>query len=250
MNEELFPILQNIGFNEKESKVYIALSELGNATVTQIALRSKLKRSITYVILEDLIKKGFASIVPGTKVNLYAAENPQNIFSNFKDRINSFKDALPIFLAIYNKSLYKPKISYYEGKEGVLEIYNKLYKEKPVYYITSLKNIAKYLPDEVESWLNSKKDTQTNNKHLYANTDYERNYVEKKIKLKKLKRSDNKYRFLPPGLIFDINISLFGDNKVELTCFENHLFSIVIESKAVYNSMKTIFDLLWQQGVK
>jgi hypothetical protein len=46
-----------------------------------------------------------------------------------------------------------------------------------------------------------------------------------------------------------MDISLF-DNKVALTSLKDHLFIVVIESKALYNSMKTIFDLLWEQGVK
>ena len=55
----LTPFLKNLGLNDKEANIYLALLQLGKSTATKIAKKSGLKRPTTYVIIEQLIDKGF-----------------------------------------------------------------------------------------------------------------------------------------------------------------------------------------------
>ncbi len=50
--------LSALGLSQKEATVYVALLELGTASVQAIARRADLVRPTTYVILEALTKKG------------------------------------------------------------------------------------------------------------------------------------------------------------------------------------------------
>jgi len=245
MNEQLTNLLQKAGFTEKEALIYIALSELGTGTVTQIAQRAKLKRSIVYLILEGLIKRGYISLLPDTKINRYLAVDPTKIFNDLKNNLANFKDALPSFLAIFNQSIWKPKINFFEGKEGVLSVYRQTETAKEAYYITSISGITEYMPDEVERWINFFKNTSRSYKckQILADTPKDREFA------KRAQAKNVQFKFLPKNSVMEMDISLF-DNKVALTSLGGHLFIVVIESKSLYNSMKTIFDLLWEQGVK
>ncbi|MDD5341383.1 MAG: helix-turn-helix domain-containing protein [Patescibacteria group bacterium] len=244
MNEQLNKLLQQAGFTEKEASTYIALSELGSGTVTDISQRAKLKRSIVYLILEGLIKRGYVSSMPDSKINRYIAVDPTKIFNDLKDTVSNFKDALPAFLAIYNQSLWKPKINYFEG-EGVTSVYRQIEHAKQALFISSIAPFEKYLPGEVENWFTfAKKQMHVlGNMHLLADTPADREFG------RRLKGTKEQVRYLPKGMTMDMDISLF-DNKVALTSLQDHIFIVVIESRALYNSMKTIFDLLWQQSVK
>ena len=46
-------ILQDIGFSEKEAKIYLAILELNEALPSAIARRANIKRPTTYVILDQ-----------------------------------------------------------------------------------------------------------------------------------------------------------------------------------------------------
>ena len=225
--------------------VYIALSELGSATVTQIAERAKLKRSIVYLILEGLIKRGYVSLLPDIKINRYLAVDPTKIFTDLKNTLSNFKDALPVFLAIFNQSIWKPKINYFEGKEGVISVYRQTEQAKEAYYISSITGVAQYMPEEIGRWINyfQKISPHIKCRQILADTSADRDFADK------AKSKNVQFKFLPKGQSLDMDISLF-DNKVALTSLKNHLFIVVIESKALYNSMKTIFDLLWLQTEK
>jgi sugar-specific transcriptional regulator TrmB len=246
MNDQLTKLLQDAGFTEKEAITYIALSELGSGTVSQIAERAKLKRSIVYIVLEGLIKRGYISLIPDTKISRYVAVDPTKIFQDLKNVTSNFKEALPSFLAIFNNSIWKPKINYFEGKEGIQSVYRQTEHVKEAYYISNAEAISKYMPEEIEHWLDyfqHRIPATTKCRQILSDTKFDRDFA------KKAQGKNVQFKFLPKGHTLDMDISLF-DNKVALTSLKDHLFIVEIESKALYNSMKTIFDLLWQQGVK
>jgi sugar-specific transcriptional regulator TrmB len=246
MNDQLTKLLQETGFTEKEAITYIALSELGSGTVSQIAERAKLKRSIVYIVLEGLIKRGYISLIPDTKISRYVAVDPTKIFQDLKNVTANFKEALPSFLAIFNNSIWKPKINYFEGKEGILSVYRQTEHAKEAYYISNTSAIAEYMPEEIEHWVDffkNKIPPSYKSKQILMDMPKDRDFAQK------AQSKNVQFKFLPKGQTLDMDISLF-DNKVALTSLKDHLFIVEIESKALYNSMKTIFDLLWQQAVK
>ena len=53
--------LEEIGLNEKEAKVYIAVLELGEGSASEIAKKSEVNRATTYFTLENLMKIGLVS---------------------------------------------------------------------------------------------------------------------------------------------------------------------------------------------
>lgn len=245
MDIKLSQSLQEIGFTEKEALVYLALMELGSGTVTDIAQRAKLKRSIIYIILEGLIKRSYVSELPDTKINRYVAAEPTKILNDLKNKTTDFKNLLPSLLAIYNKTTWKPKINYFEGKEGLISVFRQTESAKEAYYITNIKGVAEHLPAEVERWIDffqNKSPRTYKCQQILTDTKIDREFA------KKSQGESVKFKFLPKDSTLDMDISLF-DNKVALTSLKDHLFIVVIESKALYNSMKTVFDLLWQQGL-
>ena len=54
-------ILIKLGLAEDEAKTYLAALEAGTATVAQIAINSGIPRSSTYLLVEQLLKKGLLS---------------------------------------------------------------------------------------------------------------------------------------------------------------------------------------------
>ena len=115
-------LLKEVGLNEKESKVYLAILELGSSTIKPIAVRAGIKRTSIYYFIDHLVELG---LVEQTKIRgrmHYKALSPSRIVSLQKERLKIAKNVLPEFMSIFNASLHKPKISYFEGPEQMKNI--------------------------------------------------------------------------------------------------------------------------------
>lgn len=76
MNQELINLLNRVGLNQYESKIYLALIGENSATASEISAKAGIPRPRAYDVLEKLSKEGFVSIQPGRPVRFLA--NPVN----------------------------------------------------------------------------------------------------------------------------------------------------------------------------
>ena len=75
---DLPKILQGIGLSEKESRVYLELLSLKEALHSQISRKAGVKRPTTYLILEQLAKKGLVSQVKKGRYVYFQPVNPHS----------------------------------------------------------------------------------------------------------------------------------------------------------------------------
>lgn len=127
--------LLKYGLSQKEADVYLALMELGYATVQQIAQKSAVNRATTYIIVDSLIDKGLVSTFEKEKKTFYAAENPENLMNylaaqerEYKEKRNELQRVLPDLLGIFNLAQNKPAVKYYEGKEAFQTMYKEFFR--------------------------------------------------------------------------------------------------------------------------
>jgi sugar-specific transcriptional regulator TrmB len=126
--------LAEYGLSDKESNVYLAMLELGPASVQDIAKKSGVNRATTYVMIESLKRRGLMSTFDEGKKTMFVAESPERLkrliekdMSVIQEKENRLKEAMPTFLALFNSSSEeKPNVRFFEGEEGlrtVREIY-------------------------------------------------------------------------------------------------------------------------------
>jgi sugar-specific transcriptional regulator TrmB len=114
-------ILKNI-LENKEAKTYLATLELGTPTISRISKKTGIPRSSTYLILDELEKKGLitrssrdgkSQIIPAFPEKLdQILDQKINSISKYKDKLNQI---LPELKALHQKSTKKPKVQYFEG---------------------------------------------------------------------------------------------------------------------------------------
>src|SRR5262245_39925471 len=124
---EIIDILKQIGLNEKEAQVYLALLELGTATVHPIATKASIKRPTTYLILEDLLRKGLVSVIPREKKVMYTAESPEKIIQDLNKKQELLKRFMPNMMALYNAKKDKPQVLLFEGRKGIGQVYDNIF---------------------------------------------------------------------------------------------------------------------------
>jgi len=243
MDNTLINLLEETGFTNKEAQVYLALLELGQGSVSQIAEKTELKRSIIYVLIEGLIKRGFVSENKQTKVSRFTAADPTKILGYLHTVTTNFKEMLPILRSVYNKADKKPIINYFEGKKAVLSIFREInYSDSPRFF-TSNELLTKIMPEEVDSWA---KGVQVgsfikNAKHIISDTPTDHKFASEINGL-----NGNEVHLLPDGKKVEVDLSLYN-NKIALTSLTEKLYIIVIESKELYQALSLMFDLAWNQ---
>ena len=234
--------LKNLGLNEKEVRIYLSCLELGPTSVLKIAKKAELKRPTVYTVLETLIDKGLISKVPHKNSFHFAAEPPDKLLSMVYEHERSVQSILPSLKAIDNRSAIKPRVRFYEGREGLLHIYlNEIFQAGEIYFFASIKNWMSVLgKDLMDKFSAASKVKKTKIKELLNHDDRDTIYI--KRYLSKL----HQIRFLPKDFenkfLFDCAIF---KNKIAIVSLKKELFIIVIESEEVADSFRALFDLAW-----
>lgn len=244
MDKDLIQLLEKTGFTQKEAQVYLALLELGQGNVTDISKLTKLKRSIIYVILEGLIKRGYSSELPERKINTYRATDPASILTQLRGVTKNFAEMLPILRTLGSKGGKKPKIKYYDTKEGILNIWDgEMNYAKEAFFISSYQRIEDFFPGKIAEWTEKARKgiIETGFRHLISDSNYE-------IELaKKFFIIGQHVRILPQLKESFMDFTIY-DNKLAITSLEENPFIVVIESEELVKSMKPLFEIAWIKG--
>jgi HTH-type transcriptional regulator, sugar sensing transcriptional regulator len=238
--------LKDLGFSEKEARVYLALIELGPSTTTEIARRAKINRTTGYDILESLASQGLVNLMGKTKIQKFFAENPEKVIVFLENKIKKEQDRLrqahallPELLSVYNIK-EKPKVRFYEGIEGLKEAFEDT--------LTSYGEILAYAVGA--------------DMFKALGHDYFQNYFEKRkeksIKVRVIAPDDpgsravamNDKKQLRESLLipkdkfyFSVETNIYG-NKIMIASWKEK-FALIIESEEIANAQRKVFELAW-----
>ncbi|MBU1164169.1 hypothetical protein KKA15_01230 [Patescibacteria group bacterium] len=234
--------LQQFGLDNKGVKVYLALLQLGKASVLNIAAKAGIKRPTAYLILDNLIEKGLASKIPRKGKTTFYAEDPKKLVQILEKRQKQVEKIIPDLLSIYNIKADKPKVLLYEGKEGVEQVYTTIMNSKEIWWFGSLLTVYenfKNMFDLFEERINSNKIKMA--KDFIGNSQWEINYA------KNNQRANHEIRISP--LPVEIDFSLFED-KVAILSHQDNLYAVVIQDKKIVESFKSLYELAWSSVEK
>lgn len=236
--------LEQIGLNEKEAKVYLASLELGPASIQVISKKSGIKRSTVYEMLKNLKNIGLISETTKGKRKLIVASEPEDLKKGLKMKEKMLAEILPELKAISNSSGSKPKIMFYEGKEGIKDIYYDALKNKNIntYGISPVQSIVENIG---EDFFNSYIDERIKRKiwiKLIQVTSRDASY--KYSSPETFEKALKTVRYTPADIDMP-NTFIIYKNKVAIISTRKESFGMIIESEDYARSMKLFHDLLW-----
>ncbi len=241
-------LLQDIGLSDKEASVYLALLGVESADVSDISLKTKIKRPTVYVILQQLLKKGLASETSGPRRVIYQAEPPEHIETyierqilSLKDKESLIKENISQLKALHKESGEKPVVRFYEGKEGILsageEIFNEIDKNDPFVYMIYPKDIVdKYFNVSDRKQVRSKRRSKDiKARAVYTSQSGDLPTSDEVSHRKKLE--DGQYP------IFN-DITVYNDG-VWISIFGKRISGIVIKNKDVAKTIKSLIRFMF-----
>ncbi|NTW30690.1 MAG: hypothetical protein HGA33_05405 [Candidatus Moranbacteria bacterium] len=235
--------LEQAGISENEAKIYLAALELGESNISRIAKKAVIKRTTAYLIVDALRTKGLINTFKKRNKTVFVAEDPRKIQEKMAERKIAIDAIMPDLLALSNTLDKKPGIRYFEGSGGIKDLF---------------KDMLKYPGQEVLEWY-SEAYVQDFEEEFFsgyftprrvANKIWVRAILPDNVIIRKLvgqnEKQLRKTKLLDPEK-YDIKIemNIYGNNKVSIISFQEKI-GLIIESKKIHDSMKNIFELMWE----
>lgn len=248
MDDVINKSLVLLGLSKNEVKIYLTIFKLGPSKIPEIAKASKIKRSTTYLLVEDLIEKGFLFEDNKAYANKIYAIEPDLLLKKISNRQRllrrqeiELQENMPSLQSVFQSSEIRPKVKIYQGNNGLLSIWQD---------ILSTKN-------EILLWTNQ----QTENLFFGQNSHdkFIKERIQKNISIKvlatkskeaeelKSKDKDNlrETKILSKDVSFSSETYIY-DNKVAMLDYNKEIMGIIIESKSFNETQQAIFENTWK----
>jgi len=241
MKEEL----KKFGLTENETKVYLALFELGEATATPIRNKTDLHTSRVYEALNSLIEKGLVSYFLRNNVKNFKAQDPDVMFDILDEKREELLKIVPEIKLLKEKKGSNYGVSLYEGYKAFKQIYD--------HSLFGLKNGEDILV----------LGAQPESAHFLGHTffkQYNQRRIKKKINMKIIfnydaldtakeydKMAFTKAKVLPKGTIVPAAMDIYPNN-VSILLLKEKPLVFHIDCKEVSDSYKTYFEFLWKEA--
>ncbi len=242
--ETLIQNLTSVGISEKEARVYITLLQLGKASAYSISERSGLKKPTTYVILDELIKKGLVLKVPRVKKQQFIARPPEEFFAQVEERLKQAKKALPELISMAENNKTKVRTLFYEGLNGVKD--SLYYKSKEMkgkeivgFYATT-EEASSELMEVFNPWPKNMSELGVHFRVITPEHDTTKQYLQED------KRYGNAIKTIPYNLYSSKSSLEAGDTFIRIVLFKS-MQSVIIESPELTESVKQIFEMIWNK---
>lgn len=240
INPSLFT---SLGLSEQEASVYLAALELGEATVQELSRKSGVKRTSIYNFIDSLKERQILQETKRKRRSVFSAAHPHQLLELEKLKLHEFERAMPELLAINNRSLRKPRVTFYEDINGIKEVYNNMLKYKqPIICFSDQKHMWPTLGQEYCEYFPPERARRGIPLRMIAtDTAENRKYAQQD---KVLARET---RFISGERDFRTEINVYG-NSVILASFRSvPPFAVLIEDKDIAETLRVTWQELWER---
>lgn len=240
MDEE--HLLEQLGLNKHESKIYLTLLRFGEASAVVIAKETSLHRRTVYDELEKLQKKGLVNLKIKKFVQYFAPTSPEKLKEILEEKQVLLSYSLPKLLQQFKNTEKKVSLHIFEGVEGMKAVLNDALREcvkdkdellmlgaglkTPEYIKYSFPHYVKYL--EKVKWRLIEPDIKD---------------IRKEISIWGKSFMDN-CRFLPEKFLSPVGILVYT-NRTIIMLLEGEPIIIQIIGSNYSKAFKNYFEILW-----
>lgn len=236
--------LLNLGLTQNETKVYLALLELGSTTTGALISRTGLHVPRVYDALRGLVRKGLTSFVIKNKKKHFEAADPERFIDLLKEKEKMFNESLPALRKLkLSAELQFEAATIFKGKRGLRTVLDSMLSE--------LANGEEYLDFGVsgifrqvmgiywDRWQEMKKISKVNSRVIF----------DEKLRGSQLV-SDyiGKYRFVPSKYFCPSDTMIYNDKIVIFAWTADPPTAVLIRDASTAKGYRNIFELMWSKA--
>ena len=243
--KEISEKLHELDFSPNEVRVYLALTELGEALASQAAKKANLPRTTVISILNNFAERGFVSVHRYRGASYYWVESPKTVRDVFANKVLIAEQLDALLAGLYRSDAHFPSAQVYDSRKSLKNFIEKtlvtLQKNSIIYTIDSPQqgNYSKVLSDEYQRvliGLKRKRGVATRTLVPYGTL--------RSINPRKLREQNIEIRELPEGLSFQASLWLIKDMAVLFS--GRPPFAVAVRHELIVASMKGLFEYLWR----
>jgi len=225
-------ILQDLGLTESESRVYLALLELGPSLAGQITRKTGIHRRNVYDVTERLIRKGLIGYILKNNRRLFEAVNPERLVDIIKEKEKGLNENLEALKLMYMKTKEKQETNFYKGIEGLKAVFQDQLNEKEVLILGASESAFEVLPFYFK-WYDEDRKKRKIKVRIIASSK-----MKKRIPLAEI-------RYLPEKYANPLAINIYG-NKVAIILWKKNPVCVVLNEKEIADGYRKYFELMWK----
>lgn len=236
--------LKSIGLNDKESQVYLALLELEDALVSEIAEKTKINRSLLYSVLTELADKGIVTYILKNNTRYYRAAEPEKLMAMLKEKENTFKQLLPELILLHKPKTKKPIVEILEGKEGIRTVLNDLLRVKKEWLAFNVPGKGpEIIGPNVHAFQKERQKLGIKLKVICVKT---KAGVKRGKEFSKMRFT--KVRYMPESYESPASNWVYGDRIVLIFWYPEFPFAVRIIDRKLADSYKNHFKFIWKSA--
>ncbi len=238
--------LVQAGLSEKEAQAYEKLLELGPSSVGKLIKSTPFKRGDLYNILYSLRDKGLLSEELKKGVMTFTLENPEklkDLVASEKEKLKQkeklITDAVPQLKSLYNLSMNKPGVRFYEGREGVWTVLeDTLTSKTEILMYGDHDAIIRFIPDINQRYIKARGRLGIKKRMVMFETASAPKHLQELTETK----------FMPRGSSeFLASITNIYDDKIAyLTFTETSSIGVIVEDASICQLNRAIFEHVWK----
>jgi len=242
-------ILTQLGLEENEAKIYLALLKLGETIIIPLSKEAKLPRTTCYAVVDRMAETGLLSKVVRGAHTYFSPASPEKIHElailkekEAKEQRQLAEQMVPRLINLTKETMSVPKIQYFSGKQGVRAIFEDLLTsgEVKAYYLGSVQKCVEIAGENfMKDWVR---------RRVKAGIFSYGVRIESEEELRTTFRSSRKrmrqIKFAPKGAEFPVYIAIYGD-KVAFITSKKEGFGLILESKDFAVTFRSMFDIIW-----
>jgi len=233
-------ILKELGLDDQEANVYLALLKIGGSQASVVAKNIGIKRTTIYPVLQSLAAKGMVNVYFRKNRHFYYAQKPNRVVGLFKKKIESFESIIPLLESMEKKQIMTAGLRFIETVDELKQFYNGIldeYKNKEYYIIGNGQSWEDLEPDFFIQYRKNRGKYNIKTKLLLTSNFKIHNPVGEELK--------REWKFLPEKYRFQSTIDIF-DDKILIVSPELSSLAVVIAVPAMTDIFKSVFGMLWE----
>lgn len=234
---EIGEVLREIGFGQREAKIYFTLLKLTSATASKVAERIGVDRTTTYDILSRLIEKGVVSYVIKNNVRYFQAVPPEQLMLDLRETEKHLQEILPELNALAKTEKENTTVEVFKGKEGLVSVLKIMLREKEDYlFIGGTQEFCEAIPIFMRQFVKKCPSLGMRGKLIC-----EEGFGDGPDDIIGV---HEKYRMASKDLI-STTIMIWG-NKTAFFIFTQPYYTILIQNEEVADRQRFFFNHLWR----
>ena len=226
--------LKEAGLTENESKVYLALVDLGPSLAGGISRKMGMHRRTVYDTTEMLIKKGLIGYILKNNRRYFEVSNPNRFIEILQEKEDLMKPVVQELLERYQGVKEKSETNFYKGKAGLKSIFEDQLNYKEI-LILGASPKAYEIMQFYFKWYDKKRKSRKIKARIIA---YDKN-------IKRISLAD--IRYLPQKYANPVAVNVYG-NKVAIILWATEPIVIAIRSKEIADAYRGYFELMWKMA--